>query len=73
MPIWRSPLRSLFPTISGKMGNLKLDHLMENKPDLLCSADLSCLMHLQGLATKQERKLPIKHAIQLLHESLPKN
>ena len=62
-----------FPTISGRMGTLKLDHLLENKPDLLCSADMSCLMHLQGLATKQDRELPIKHAIQLLHESLPEN
>ena len=42
-----------FPHISGKMGTLKLDHVLEQHPDLLISGDMSCLMHLSGLATTQ--------------------
>jgi L-lactate dehydrogenase complex protein LldE len=60
----------VFPNISGKMGTLKLDHLVEHEPDVLVSADLSCLMHLNGLASKQERPVPYRHAVQLLAETL---
>ncbi len=59
-----------FPHISGQMGTLKLDHVLENEPDLLCSADLSCLMHLGGLATVQGRQTPYQHAVQILREAL---
>mgnify|MGYP002528226094 CR=1 FL=1 len=59
-----------FPHISGQMGTLKLDHVLEQKPDLMCSADLSCLMHLGGLATVQGRQTPYKHAVQILREAL---
>lgn len=59
-----------FPHISGKMGTLKLDHVLEQHPDLLISGDMSCLMHLSGLATTQGRPVPIKHAIQVLRDSL---
>ncbi|MCP5537610.1 MAG: (Fe-S)-binding protein [Akkermansiaceae bacterium] len=55
-----------FPHISGQMGTLKLDHLLENTPDYLVSADLSCMMHLGGLAEKQGRKLQYRHAAQIL-------
>jgi L-lactate dehydrogenase complex protein LldE len=39
-----------FPNVSARMGRLKLDHLQEVKPDLIVSLDMSCLMHLGGLA-----------------------
>lgn len=55
-----------FPHISGQMGTLKLEHLLENTPDYLVSADLSCMMHLGGLAEKQGRKLNYRHAAQIL-------
>lgn len=55
-----------FPHISGQMGILKLEHLLENDPDYLVSADLSCMMHLGGLAKKQGRKLQYRHAAQIL-------
>lgn len=57
-----------FPHISGKMGTLKLDNILEQSPDLLISGDMSCLMHLSGLATTQGRPVPIKHAIQVLRD-----
>ena len=60
-----------FPHISGRMGSLKLDHISEIRPDLLVGIDMSCLMHLNGLATTQGRQIPHKHAIQVLRDTLP--
>lgn len=60
-----------FPHISGRMGSLKLDHILEVKPDLLVSGDMSCLMHLTGLGRAQGRPLEHKHAIQVLRDTLP--
>lgn len=59
-----------FPHISGRMGSLKLDHILEQKPDLLVSADMSCLMHLTGLARVQGRPVPHQHVVQLLRDTL---
>lgn len=59
-----------FPHISGQMGTLKLDHILDTKPDLLCGIDMSCLMHLSGLATTQGRPVPYKHTIQILRDTL---
>jgi L-lactate dehydrogenase complex protein LldE len=59
-----------FPHISGQMGALKLDHILEQTPDVMVSGDMSCLMHLSGLANTQGRPIPTKHAIQLLRDSL---
>jgi L-lactate dehydrogenase complex protein LldE len=59
-----------FPHISGKMGTLKLDHILDTQPDLLVGIDMSCLMHLSGLATTQGRPVPHRHAIQILRDTL---
>ncbi len=59
-----------FPHISGRMGSLKLDNILETEPDVLVSGDMSCLMHLTGLARTQGRPIPHFHAIQLLRDSL---
>ena len=59
-----------FPHISGKMGTLKLDHILDANPDLLVGIDMSCLMHLSGLAQTQGRPVPHKHAIQILRDTL---
>lgn len=59
-----------FPHISGRMGSLKLDHILEQEPDLLTSGDMSCLMHLTGLAQVQGRPVPHKHAVQILRDTL---
>lgn len=60
-----------FPHISGRMGSLKLDHILEQHPDLLVSGDMSCLMHLAGLARVQGRPVPHLHAVQILRDTLP--
>jgi L-lactate dehydrogenase complex protein LldE len=59
-----------FPHISGKMGTLKLDHILDTQPDLLVGIDMSCLMHLSGLAQTQGRPVPHLHAIQVLRNTL---
>ncbi|GAA5480874.1 (Fe-S)-binding protein [Haloferula sargassicola] len=59
-----------FPHISGRMGSLKLDHILEQRPDLLVSADMSCLMHLTGLARVQGRGIEHRHVIQVLRDTL---
>lgn len=59
-----------FPHLSGRIGTLKLDHVLETRPDLLASTDSSCLMHLGGLASAQGRGLPVRHVIQILRDAL---
>lgn len=59
-----------FPTISSAMGGLKLDHIRAVAPDALVSADMSCLMHLGGLAEKEGKPIKVLHAVQILRDAL---
>lgn len=59
-----------FPHISASMGSLKLEHVRAAAPDLLVSTDMSCLMHLAGLADRQDRPIPTRHIAQVLRDSL---
>lgn len=59
-----------FPHVSSAMGTLKLDHLHAAAPDIVVSADMSCLMHLDGLARKGNRPVRTRHLAQILRDSL---
>jgi len=60
-----------FPNISTAMGTLKLDHVRSVRPDLLVSGDMSCLMHLSGLAAKDGgAPIKTKHLAQILRDAL---
>jgi len=59
-----------FPHISTAMGDLKLDHVRAAKPDFLVSGDMSCLMHLGGLAEKEGKPIKILHLAQVLRNAL---
>lgn len=59
-----------FPHISKSMGELKLGHLRAAKPDIIVSADMSCLMHLGGLANKQNQPIKSMHVAQILRDAL---
>jgi len=59
-----------FPHISSQMGQLKLEHIRAVQPDELVSLDMSCLMHLSGLATKAGRPIRIRHVAQVLRDAL---
>ena len=55
----------LNPEIAGELKKRKLGHLEAGKPDLICSANVGCLTHLQsGTAT------PVKHWVEVIDEVL---
>lgn len=59
-----------FPNISSRMGALKLDNIRAVKPDVLVSGDMSCLMHLAGLAEREGKPVKIQHIAQVLRDAL---
>jgi len=59
-----------FPHISAGMGQLKLEHVRAARPDWLVSGDMSCLMHLGGLAEKEGQPLACRHLAQVLRDAL---
>lgn len=61
-----------FPNISAAMGRLKIEHIRAAQPDLLVSGDMSCLMHLAGLAERSGAPLRAQHLAQVLRDALTK-
>jgi L-lactate dehydrogenase complex protein LldE len=59
-----------FPNVSAGMGTLKLDHIRAAKPDVLVSGDMSCMMHLGGLAEKEGQPIKTQHLAQVLRDAL---
>ena len=59
-----------FPNISTSMGALKLEHIRAAQPDILVSPDMSCMMHLAGLAAREGRPLRSLHLAQILRDAL---
>jgi len=59
-----------FPQISRAIGTLKVEHVLAAAPDVLVSADSSCLMHVGGLAEKTGRPLRTRHLAQVLRDAL---
>jgi L-lactate dehydrogenase complex protein LldE len=59
-----------FPNTSEAMGLLKLDHVLGARPDILTSADMGCLMHLNGLATRHDFTVKPRHVSQILRDAL---
>ena len=59
-----------FPNISSGMGTLKLEHIRAVQPDLIVSGDMSCMMHLGGLAQKEGKPIKTQHVVQILRDAL---
>ncbi len=59
-----------FPHISASMGRLKLEHAFERNPDYLVSGDMSCLMHMAGLAEREGHPIKTLHFAQILRDAL---
>lgn len=59
-----------FPHISGEMGRVKLDQVLAASPDLIVSADGSCLMHLGGLAARGGRPVRVANVAEILRDAL---
>lgn len=62
-----------FPNISASMGELKLEHIRAVQPDVLVSPDMSCLMHMTGLAKKEGKPIKALHIAQVLRDALKGN
>lgn len=59
-----------FPNVSGAMGALKLEHIRAVQPDVLVSGDMSCMMHLGGMAEKEGKPIKTMHVAQILRDAL---
>ena len=59
-----------FPNISAAMGELKLEHIRAVQPDVLVSPDMSCLMHMTGLAQREGKPIKGLHIAQVLRDAL---
>ena len=59
-----------FPHISAGMGRLKLGQIQAVQPDMLVSGDMSCLMHMGGLAERAGRPVKTRHFAQVLRDAL---
>jgi L-lactate dehydrogenase complex protein LldE len=55
-----------FPMISTAMGETKSASALETGAEYLVSNDSSCLMHLQGLLSRQKQKLKTIHLAEIL-------
>jgi len=53
--------------ISAKMGYDKLAFMRKATPDCIVSSDMSCLMHLQGCARRQQQDIPFYHLAEVLN------
>lgn len=58
-----------FPHISTGMGRVKLDHVLAANPDMVVSGDMSCLMHLKGLANNDGKPVSVRHISQVLRDA----
>jgi L-lactate dehydrogenase complex protein LldE len=58
-----------FPMISTAMGDTKCASALETGAEYLISNDSSCLMHLQGLLSRQNQKLKTIHLAEVLASS----
>jgi L-lactate dehydrogenase complex protein LldE len=52
------------------MGDLKLEHMRAANPDVVVSGDMSCMMHLGGLAAKEGKPVKTLHLAQVLRDAL---
>jgi L-lactate dehydrogenase complex protein LldE len=59
-----------YPNTSSAMGTLKIDKLTAVKPDLIGAVDMACMLHLSGLAEKQQRPFRKLHVVEILLQSL---
>jgi L-lactate dehydrogenase complex protein LldE len=59
-----------FPNISKGMGELKIKHLMEGKPDVIAALDMACMMHFGGMMDREGIAVPRMHVAVILRDAL---
>ncbi len=59
-----------FPAVSVRMGQDRLADILTTGARDIVATDLSCLLHLEGIAGARGEKLTFRHISEILHESL---
>ena len=59
------------PAISARMGSDRIADHRRHGAQVLVSGDMSCLMHLDGIARRQGATLPVMHIAQVLNGERP--
>jgi L-lactate dehydrogenase complex protein LldE len=54
------------PDVSAKMGRDRLRDYAHSGAEAIISTDMSCLMHLGGLARRAGRAVPMLHVVEVL-------
>lgn len=57
------------PDISVKMGKDRLDDHRRNGAEVITATDMSCLMHLEGIARRQNREVRFLHIAEILNSN----
>jgi len=60
----------VFPQISSELGLAKVKAITAAKPDIVCAADTSCLLHQKGIAQRNGIEYPAMHAAQVFAKAL---
>ncbi len=56
--------------VSAKMGKDRVKDHLQNGAEFIVSADMSCLMHLQGILQRQQSTVQVKHIAEILNTEL---
>jgi len=59
------------PEISASMGNDRVNDHIDSGVQVMTGADMSCLMHMDGLVNKNNQSLKIMHIVEILAGRLP--
>jgi Fe-S oxidoreductase len=56
--------------LSVRMGKDRLEDHLSHKTEILTGGDMSCIMHLQGIATRNNQTLKFLHIAEILNEAI---
>ena len=57
------------PDVSVKMGKDRLSDHQRNGAEIITATDMSCLMHLEGIARRQKKEIKIVHIAEILNSN----
>jgi L-lactate dehydrogenase complex protein LldE len=57
------------PDISVKMGRDRISDHERNGVEIITAADMSCLMHLEGILRRQKKPIQVKHIAEILNSN----
>lgn len=57
--------------LSVRMGKDRIEDHLSHQVEILTGGDMSCIMHLQGIASRQKQKIQFKHIAEIINEVLP--